>query len=155
MISPKLSLVAASAPVMDVDGTLIIQLGLFLLLMLLLSRLLFKPWVQTLERREVEIDGALEQSRQMQKKADQQNENYAQRMVRIREESLELRAAARREVEAQRSKKLLQAKTDASQAFDQKRTEIHQEIATARENLQAQIDELAHRIAHQLLGRSV
>ena len=59
-------LVASSAPVIDFDGTAYVQLGIFLVLMAVLHPLLFKPWLETRERRVTSIAGAVAEADRLQ-----------------------------------------------------------------------------------------
>jgi F-type H+-transporting ATPase subunit b len=141
-------------PVVDVDGTLYIQLGIFLLLVLVLGPLLFKPWLEAQERRKVAIEGALAQSRSMRSEADSLAKDYDQRLELAREKAHGVRSEARREEETAQAATLAAAREDASSSLARERERIAAETATAREALGARVDELADTIANKLLGRA-
>jgi F-type H+-transporting ATPase subunit b len=141
-------------PVVDVDGTLYIQLGIFLLLVLVLGPLLFKPWLEAQERRKVAIEGALTQSRSMRSEADALAKDYDQRLELAREKAHGVRSEARREEETAQAATLVAAREEASSNLVRERERIATETATAREALGARVDELADTIANKLLGRA-
>jgi F-type H+-transporting ATPase subunit b len=141
-------------PVVDIDGTLYIQLGIFLLLVLVLGPLLFKPWLEAQERRKVAIEGALAQSRSMRSEADSLAKDYDQRLELAREKAHGVRSEARREEETAQAATLAAAREDASSSLARERERIAAETATAREALGARVDELADTIANKLLGRA-
>jgi F-type H+-transporting ATPase subunit b len=141
-------------PVVDIDGTLYIQLGIFLLLVLVLGPLLFKPWLEAQERRKVAIEGALAQSRSMRSEADSLAKDYDQRLELAREKAHGVRSEARREEETAQAATLAAAREDASSSLARERERIAAETATAREALGARVDELADTIANKLWGRA-
>lgn len=141
-------------PVVDIDGTLYIQLGIFLLLVLVLGPLLFKPWLENQERRKAAIEGALAQSRSMRSEADVLAKDYDQRLEVAREQAHGVRSDARREEEAAQAVKLAAARDEANAGLVRERERIAAETVTAREALGARVDELADTIANKLLGRA-
>jgi F-type H+-transporting ATPase subunit b len=141
-------------PVVDIDGTLYIQLGIFLGLVVVLGPLLFKPWLEAQERRRTAIEGALTQSRSMRSDADALAKDYDQRLELAREQAHVVRSDARRQEEAAQAAKLAAAREEAGASLQRERERIASETATAREALGARVDELADTIANKLLGRA-
>jgi len=141
-------------PVVDIDGTLYIQLGIFLSLVVILGPLLFKPWLAAQERRKAAIDGALSQSRSMRSEADALAKDYDQRLEAAREKAHGVRSEARKQEETAQAAKLAATREDAGQALARERERIASETAAAREALGARVDELADTIANKLLGRA-
>jgi F-type H+-transporting ATPase subunit b len=141
-------------PVVDIDGTMFIQLGIFLSLVVILGPLLFKPWLAAQERRKEAVDGALAQSRSMRGEAESLAKEYDQRLELAREKAHGVRSEARRNEEAAKAATLATAREDASEVLQRERERIASEAATAREALTARVDELADAIANKLLGRA-
>jgi F-type H+-transporting ATPase subunit b len=141
-------------PVVDIDGTLYIQLGIFLGLVVILGPLLFKPWLAAQERRKTAIDGALTLSRSMRSEADGLAKDYDQRLELAREQAHGVRSEARRQEETAQAGKLAATREDAAQALARERERIASETAAAREALAIRVDELADTIANKLLGRA-
>lgn len=141
-------------PVVDIDGTMFVQLGIFVALVFILGPLLFKPWLEAQERRKTAIDGAIADGKAMRTKADALVAEHDQRLEHAREKAHGLRSDARREEEAAQAKTLATARDDAAQALVRERERIATEAATAREALASRVDELADTIATKLLGRA-
>ena len=141
-------------PVVDIDGTLYIQLGIFLLLVLVLGPLLFKPWLEAQERRKAAIEGALVQSRSMRTEADSLARDYDERLEIAREKAHGVRSEARKQEEAAQAARLAAARDEAGSGLTRERERIATETAAAREALGARVDELADTIANKLLGRA-
>lgn len=141
-------------PVVDIDGTMFVQLGIFVALVFILGPLLFKPWLEAQERRKTAVDGALAESKAMRTKADALVAEHDQRLEQAREKAHGLRSDARREEEAAQAKALATARDEAAQGLVRDRERIATETAAAREALASRVDELADTIATKLLGRA-
>ena len=59
------------APLIDVDGTVFIQFGFFLIMLIVLSRVLFRPYLKMRDARHQGIEGAREEASAMQERARQ------------------------------------------------------------------------------------
>ena len=148
------SSILLAIPVVDIDGTLYIQLGIFLGLVVVLGPLLFKPWLAAQERRTAAVEGALAQSRSMRSEADALAKDYDERLEQAREQAHGVRSDARRQEEAAQAVQLAAAREDASTTLQRERERIAAETAAAREALGRRVDELADTIANKLLGRA-
>ncbi|MBX7082934.1 MAG: hypothetical protein K1X88_27260 [Nannocystaceae bacterium] len=143
-----------AAPVVDIDGTLFVQLGIFLALVVILNGLLFKPWLATQARRAEAIEGAARKATDLEQQADGLVKDYDSRLAAAREQAADLRGAARREEEAAQAKTLAAARDEAAAQAAAMRTRLAEQAEAARGELSGKIDELAQTIATKLLGRS-
>jgi F-type H+-transporting ATPase subunit b len=148
------SLLVSSTPVVDVDGTVFVQAGIFLLLMLILRGLLFKPWLEARERRVEKIDGAIKAAEDLRTEADELGAHYDARLADAREKALEVRSDARRKSDADGSELVGAARKEAGERLDQARAKLDGEIASARSALSSRVDALSKEIATKVLGRS-
>lgn len=154
-----LALAAAEAaqdpPLIDLDNTVFLQLALFVISALALSRFLFKPYLAMRAAREEGIEGARDAARRMDEEARAKIADYETRLARARvganEERLKLRAeAAQREHEITDAAR---AKTHA--AVDEARRKLDTEARDARKALEPRIAEIARAAAKKVLGREV
>src|SRR5437763_8931824 len=90
----------APPPLIDVDGTLLVQFGLFLIMLLVLSRLVFKPYLKLRDEREKSIGGAKHEAKDMEAKARAMVADYDARMTRAKQRGGEERAKVRAEAAA-------------------------------------------------------
>ncbi|MCA9719908.1 MAG: ATP synthase F0 subunit B [Myxococcales bacterium] len=148
------ALASGSAPVVDIDGTMWIQLGTFLLLMFILQPLLFKPWLETRQRRIEAIDGALESATALRERADAVQHQYDTQKAEAERAALELRSHERREAETTRQQALTEARAEAAHHLETAREQIAKQGAVARESLQRRVDELAQHVANKILRRA-
>lgn len=141
-------------PVVDVDGTLFVQGGLFLLMVFLLNGLLFKPWLEVQARRTQSISGALEKAEQMQLDAAARGEEYDAKLRQARDEAMGLRSDQRKEGEREAAERLGLARDAARKSFEEARARIERETGEARTSLSGRVDELARDIVSKILGRA-
>lgn len=151
MLIETLALVAV--PVVDIDGTLFVQGGIFLALVFILNPLLFKPWLETQARRAEAIEGAAKKAVVLREQADTMVGDYETRIAKVREQALDVRGAARREEDLAQAKSLADARAAAAAEADAARARIADETKTARAQLATRVDELAQTIADKLLAR--
>jgi F0F1-type ATP synthase membrane subunit b/b' len=92
-----LALAAAEhdVPLIDIDHTLWIQLGIFLLLMIFLSKVVFGPYLKLKDAREKGIEGARSQAKEMQHGADERVADYEARLLQAKQRGAEERARLR------------------------------------------------------------
>ncbi|MCA9656495.1 MAG: hypothetical protein H6712_04435 [Myxococcales bacterium] len=148
------STLVASIPVVDIDGTLFVQLGIYLALVVILGPMLFKPWLEALDRRKEAVEGAVAKAKDMRAEADDLARDYEQRMEAAREKAHLVRSSARREEEESQAKSLAAARNAANDELAAERKRIADETDQAREALGGRVDELADEITNKLLGRA-
>lgn len=150
-----LSTIASGHPLIDIDLTVFVQFGLFLLLLIISNKLLFQPYLQLRERRKAGIDGARAEGERktaeaVAKGADY-DKQYAQALNRANEESRKVRA----EAAANEKDVTDKARAEAQKALDEATAKMRQETEAARLQLLPQANQLARQIASKMLGREV
>jgi F-type H+-transporting ATPase subunit b len=145
----------APPPLIDIDGTLIVQFVLFLIMLAVLSRVLFRPYLALRDARHKGIEGAREEAAQLQERAGQVNADYEGKLVKARQRGNEERQKLRSEGAAYERQVLGAARDEAQKALETARARIAGETAAAREKLQAESKTLARQIVTKILGREV
>src|SRR5262245_58840529 len=107
----------APPPLIDVDGTLFLQLGLFLMLWLVLSRVLFKPYLKMRDERDKSIDGARKDAHSMEEKARAITADYDAKFGRAKLRGVEQRARLTAEAAARERQVLGAARDEAGRAI--------------------------------------
>ncbi|NVB40101.1 hypothetical protein G6O69_19805 [Pseudenhygromyxa sp. WMMC2535] len=149
-----LPLLALEVPVVDIDNTVFLQAAIFLLLMLVLNYLLFKPWLEVRDRRAARIGGAHEEAVLLRAAADERAADYAERLAKARDAAMSLRSDSRREAEAEETEIVSVARREATTALDEAKAKVASEVEAARAQLGDRVDALATDITQQVLGRS-
>lgn len=145
--------VMLGAPVVDIDGTLFVQGGIFLLLVVILNPLLFKPWLEAQARRAEAIEGAQVKAVALREEADNLVSSYDAKIDAAREKALDLRGTARRDEDAKQAAMLADARIAAGKQADAARVHIAEQAEEARGQLGGRVDELAKTIADKLLAK--
>lgn len=149
-----LSAVLLAAPVVDIDGTIFIQGGIFLGLMFVLQQLLFKPWLDVQERRAEKIDGAFALAEKLESQAHAKESQYATDLAAARDKATATRSMVRKDKESERETMLSSAREDAAATLAREKGRLSAEADKARGALEARIGELANDITSKVLGRS-
>ncbi|MBI5477978.1 MAG: ATP synthase F0 subunit B [Deltaproteobacteria bacterium] len=149
--------VAASddVPLIDIDHTLWIQLGIFLLLLLFLSKVVFGPYLKLREAREKGIEGARGEAKNMQQGAAERVADYVARLLQAKQRGAEGRARLRAEGADREREVLTLARTETTRSVDAARASLQQEATKLRAEMASRVGELAAAVARKLLGRDV
>ena len=143
----------ASPPLIDFDGTLFVQFALFVIMLIVLSRLVFKPYLAMRDARHKGIEGAREEASAMQERAVQTNADYDAKLTKARLRGAEERARLRGEGAVYERQVLGAARDESQKALDAARGRIAADAGTAREKLAAESTSLARQIVKKILGR--
>lgn len=141
--------------VIDLDGTIFIQFGIFFLTLFMLRSLVFKPVMALFDVREEAIDGARAEAKRMNQEAEQKGSTFEEEMRdvrlkaqadrdKLREEGARLERTILEKVHAETHEML----KEAGETLARERGKVHKELDTA-------VPALAREIASKLLGREV
>jgi F-type H+-transporting ATPase subunit b len=147
--------IASGHPLIDIDGTVFVQFGLFLLLYVVANQLLFKPYLRLRERRKEGIDGARAEAERMTAQADAKLADYEKQLAAARSRANEEGRKVRTEASAHEKDVTDKARAAAQKSIDEATAKMRQETEAARLQLLPQANTLAKQIASKLLGREV
>lgn len=135
------------------DWTLWLQAGNFLLLILLLERLLYRPLRAVIEQRSARLDGARQRSRELEEQIVTQQQAFDRQLTAARQEAGQARHA-QLEAARQRQAQVIGAAHDAAaQQLEQVRREVAAGLDAERADLRRLATRLGDDIAARLLGR--
>src|SRR5438270_2038268 len=143
----------ASPPLIDVDGTLFVQFALFVLMLIVLSRLVFRPYLAMRDARHKGIEGAREEASAMQQRARDTNADYDAKLTKARLRGAEERARLRGEGAIYERQVLGAARDESQKTLVAARGKIAADAGAAREKLAAESTTLARQIVKKILGR--
>jgi F-type H+-transporting ATPase subunit b len=141
--------------IIDLDGTIWIQLGLFAVAFFVFRPLIFRPMVAVFEARENAIEGSKRESLRLQDEAAAESDEFEVEMRRIRLQAGEERDRLRAE-----GKRLERAVLDrVREETDKQLAEADKKLATEAARLRSEIDQsvpaMAKQIASKMLNREV
>lgn len=135
--------------------TIILQWINFGILLFLLSKLLYTPVMQYLDRRRKEVASNLKDAEQTRKKAESTLAGYEQKMAGAEEEGREIKVEARSKGLEEREEILTQARLEASRVMERGRQEIQLQEKKARSHLRRETVGLSISIAEKLMGKEL
>jgi F-type H+-transporting ATPase subunit b len=143
------------APLVDIDGTIFVQFGIFIVLLFILTKFVFRPYLAMLKDRDENIDGARSQAAEMNEKADNDLNSYEDKIMAARKEAASVRSVFREEGEKEASDLLGKARAESDAKVETSRQKIRQSADAARLALRTRADRIAKEITTKLLGREV
>ncbi len=138
---------------MSINISIILQMVIFLLVILLLTQLLFRPFIQLLKRREEAIQGSRRRAEELLAKATEMMARYQEGIAQAKRRALEERERLRSEALNFESRLISEAKEEMARDLEGLKLRIQAESDLAREALRGQAEAIATEVAEKLLGR--
>jgi F0F1-type ATP synthase membrane subunit b/b' len=146
---------AEEQQLLDIDGTVFVTLGIFLVAAFLLNQLLWKPYLRVRADRVTRVDGYRDEAKRIETEA-------ARRLAKVEAELAEARRTGsleRARVKSESLKReqeiLARAQAAAQQTVAEARARVEAAMAAERENLKARAESLGREAAEKVLGRKV
>ena len=146
---------ASEGGMVNLDKSLVIQGINFLLLLVLLSKLLYRPFLAKLGERSAAIKKSLDEAQAARAEAQRQQEEHRAQLEAAYAEAQAIREAALREAAGEQQRLLDAARLEAARIVETARAEIVQDVRRARQELRREVGELAVSVAERLLRRTL
>lgn len=139
----------------SIDYTLLIQMGNFLLLMLILNLLLYKPILGIIDKRKKRLQDAEEEIKRLNQSVEERMADYEARLRQAKIDAVEKKLEIIKEG-AEQAKSIIDAAKDEIPGMMEKfHGEMNREVDEARRTLTNQSQKISVEIAEKLLGRSL
>jgi F-type H+-transporting ATPase subunit b len=154
-------LLVATAPeshepqLIDLDGTVFVQLGMFLLLMAILRQFLWKPYLKVKGERVTRVDGYREEATRLEAEAASRLAKAEAALAEARRVGASERAEARSVAQKRENELLAQANATAQKALADARARVNASLTAERAKLQQTANEVGAQAARKILGREV
>lgn len=159
LMKPLFTLLAGNGhsppPLVDIDLTVLVQFVIFVMLLLVLTKFVFRPYLAIRRERDENIDGARQRAGDLAHEAEEKMNRYDDLILTARKEAATVRAEYRRQAEAHTVEVLGEARKRAEEKVSAARAKLEQDAAQAQQALKARADEMGRTIAKKLLGREV
>ena len=139
----------------EVNGTLVVQLISFLLLLGVLYKFMYRPLVGALEGRSAAIERQLAEAQAAREEAQQQLQAMEERIRTAHADAQALRDRALREAGELRERLGAEARQEAARLVETAQAQVQQEVRRARTELRAEVGALATQIAERLVRKSL
>jgi len=140
---------------LNIDGTLILQIANFIVLLFILNLILFKPIRRILSQRAEEMSSRQKTIDDYQGRAEQTEKNIEEGKVQARKEGYAMKEALKSQGLEEEKGLLRDAGATVEQKLDAAKKEIGAKVAAAREALKGQIAGFSEELAQKILGRSI
>jgi F-type H+-transporting ATPase subunit b len=162
LLLPALALAAepaaehgAGGGLISLDKSLIVQMVNFLILLFILQRLLYKPFLAKMEERTAAIKSSLDEAAAARAEAARQQEQNAEQLRAAFAEAAAIRAAALKEAGEEQRKLVEAARREAQQLVEGAKAQTDADIRRAREELRREVADLATTVAEKLIRKSL
>jgi F-type H+-transporting ATPase subunit b len=133
----------------------LVQLANFLILLVILNFLLFKPVLRVLDEREGLVKESAELKSRLGGLADENIQEYETKLYSAKQEAMGIRATFRNEAVGEYRKILQQARDEGSVELEKARKKIADQAEVSRQALQSEANSLAQGIFAKLVGREL
>jgi len=160
-MNSALALLLQAAPeahepqLIDVDHTVFIQLGIFLLLMFVLNTFLWKPYLRVRTERVARVEGYREEAVKLEADAQTRLARADAALAEARRVGAGERAVARAEAHTREQTLLAEATAAAQRKLADARGRLAAVVEAERKKLEADSSEVAMSAARKILGREV
>jgi F-type H+-transporting ATPase subunit b len=137
------------------DGSLLVIVVLFLVLVPIVNRILFKPITHVLDERERLTTGSHADAKAILKTVDVRLGDYEEGIRSARAEGYRIVESRRTVATLERQQKIDATRADVDRKIADARGQINADAAEARTRLESDARDIANRISSTLLGRAV
>jgi F-type H+-transporting ATPase subunit b len=139
----------------SLDKSLIVQVLNFLILLAILWKLLYKPFMAKMEERTEAIKRSLDEAQAARAEAARQQEENAARLRQAHTEAAAIREQALKEAGEEQRRLVEAARIEAQRLVESAKAQMDADIRRAREELRREVADLATSVAEKLLRRSL
>lgn len=137
----------------DLDGSVILQLAIFFIAFELLRRLVFRPMIALFDAREQAIDGAKRDARSIEGEAEEKLKAFEAEMKKVRAEAAAERDSIRQDAQRLERELLAKAREEADATLSAATEQMNKDATAIRADMKTSVPALAGQIAEKLLGR--
>lgn len=138
------------AGLIDLDGTVLVQGAFFLILMIVLPRIIFRPMLERIEQREARTEGARNDARSMRRAADEQVLAYERATAEEKRRALAERSETRNATQRMAADLVTTARHDTTARIDQGLAAQRQHADVVRQQLAREAETISLAIADKL-----
>jgi F0F1-type ATP synthase membrane subunit b/b' len=137
------------------DWTFVLQFFSFFALLVVLDRVLFRPFVTVLDQRDASTHGAVETAEADRATASDLRDRFDAGLADAKVAAHKQAEVIRRETQTRETAVFEQAKADVSAHLGALHTALEREATSARESLRTEVQALADAMVSTVLGRKV
>ena len=140
---------------MDLDATLFILIGIFLVLYIILRFTLFRPILRLLDERQARIEGTRKVAEELRERAEEAAREYQALLKEARAKGAELKLSLRQEGQRLERQLVDEVHRETEAQLSAGKAELQAEAERATAQVQREVAALSREAAARLLGRPV
>ena len=144
-----------SGGLISLDKSLIVQAINFLILLFILKRLLYKPFLAKMNERTQAIQKSLDEAQAARAEAARQQEENETRLRAAHAEAAAIRAQAMKEASEEQKRLVDAARAESQRLVESAKAQMDADVRRAREELRREVADLATAVAEKLVRRSL
>ena len=138
----------------SIDWTIIATGVVFLLTLLALNGILFKPLLRVMDERDSLTSGALGKAKENQSAISALVDSYSESIKAARQKGYETVDSVRKAASARRMEMIAEAREGAAAEMQKVRSRVSEEVELARKELQSEVEAIADSITAKILSKS-
>jgi len=139
----------------SLDKSLIVQAINFLILLFILQRLFYKPFLAKMGERTAAIQKSLDEAQAARAEATRQQEENETRLRAAHAEAAAIRAQAMKEASQEQKRLVDAARAESQRLVESAKAQMDADVRRAREELRREVADLATAVAEKLVRRSL
>lgn len=137
----------------DLNGTLVLQILNFIVLVLILAKYAYKPLLETMEERKRRIENDLMNAEQARVEATSMKVEYTAQLQEARKEAQAIIETAKQQAEAESQAQIKELRAQLVKEKELARQEIEREREKAMQQIRAEVVNLSVEVAAKLIGK--
>ena len=137
----------------DLNGTLVLQILNFIVLVLILAKYAYKPLLETMEERKRRIENDLVNAEQARAEATSMKAEYAAQLQEARKEAQAIIETAKQQAETESQAQIKELRAQLVKEKEIARQEIEREREKAMQQIRAEVVNLSVQVAGKLIGK--
>ena len=155
LLAPGPAWAASEGGLISLDRSLIVQAINFIILLVILTKLLYKPLLAKMEERTLAIKKSLDEAQAARAEAARQQEENEVRLRAAHAEAAAIRAQALKEAAEEQRKLVDAARGESQRLIETAKAQLDADVRRARDELRQEVGDLATAVAEKLIRKSL
>jgi len=147
IVSSQPSIAAGEENILSIDKTVVIQLIIFLVAIYILNKLIFKPFLEVVDKREKLTTGTIEEAIKLEQRANKIIEEYKHKLEEARSLALLERIKMRQEADNAAQDIIETTRSETDSMINKAKINIQNQFEKTQESIEVQIESLGNVIA--------
>jgi len=144
---------SASEDLLSVNKTVFIQIVIFIAAIFILNALVFKPFLELIDRRDRLTKGAIKEAKELEEKVKEIILEYEAKLNEARAQAQEERSKIVREGEAAAGGIIAKTREETALILDEAKKKLESDTEAIKDKLKGDVQMLSREIASKVLGR--